>query len=448
MNESDYEVVLDESDADIFAKEIDDNITLLFRNAADDSDDYGDEEISDGNDDLLITQITTTILVFLVTYGLALLPIYLLWKQKKKGESLGKDGGGGGGGNKWASYASDIGGGALLALCILHLIPEVHDIFLGTVYGTYYFGELLVILSFLFIYILDAFLHYLYDPGSSHGHSHMPPTPPTPAKLRTPPNRPSSRPTSRPSSIYRETDMDNWETYETVTLTVDANLSTHSLNETKLSTSQNHVYTSVPQLPTEGKKLEDEDEDEEKGEETEEEVHKEESINVGTMIFCAVISLHSLMEGTAIGVQDNISTFVTLTLAIMAHKTIISFYLGFKMITTYSKRWMAVFLLFIFSVATPVGMSIGIAVGITANRADSSGGVMNGVFVGLSAGAMLHVCITEGLAREDHDHGMEHTNENVKSGRPNFMDTTLGQRLRITIGAIAVVLINVLAPEH
>ena len=77
------------------------------------------------------------------------------------------------------------------------------------------------------------------------------------------------------------------------------------------------------------------------------------------MILQLALSFHSIMEGMAIGLQTNMSSFLVLFLAVCAHKFVMAFCLGLTMAKTKISNLVFMTLMGIFSLASPFGMLIG-----------------------------------------------------------------------------------------
>ena len=77
------------------------------------------------------------------------------------------------------------------------------------------------------------------------------------------------------------------------------------------------------------------------------------------MILQLALSFHSIMEGMAIGLQTNMSSFLVLFLAVCAHKFVMAFCLGLTLAKTKISNLVFMTLMVIFSLASPFGMLIG-----------------------------------------------------------------------------------------
>jgi zinc transporter ZupT len=119
--------------------------------------------------------------------------------------------------------------------------------------------------------------------------------------------------------------------------------------------------------------------------------------NSKSMALLAVLmlSIHSLFEGTALGISNNFLTTLVLGLAIIAHKWAASFSLSVT-INKSSLRFsigMACFL--IFALMTPIGISIGSLL----EHTTSAYPLLMPIFSALAAGTFLYIGTLHGLGR-------------------------------------------------
>ncbi|XP_008470598.1 zinc transporter ZIP1-like [Diaphorina citri] len=132
------------------------------------------------------------------------------------------------------------------------------------------------------------------------------------------------------------------------------------------------------------------------------------------------LSLHSLFEGLAIGIQPDLDTVLQVAVAVIIHKVIIGFSVGLKLIQSDLSVKSVAQLDFWFSLMSPLG--IGIAVGIDQymrNMQDLL--VMTGIMQGLATGTFIYVTFFEVLPKE------------IQSGRSRLL-----KLLAILIGFITV----------
>ncbi|KAM9817389.1 zinc transporter ZIP1 [Neosynchiropus ocellatus] len=114
------------------------------------------------------------------------------------------------------------------------------------------------------------------------------------------------------------------------------------------------------------------------------------------MLFLS-LSLHSVFEGLAIGLQNSDSKVVEICIAILVHKSIIVFSLSVKLVQSAVRpAWVALYIC-VFAVMSPLGIAIGIGV-IEAQL--KAGAMIQGVLEGLAAGTFIYITFLEILPHE------------------------------------------------
>ncbi|KAJ8340305.1 hypothetical protein SKAU_G00349380 [Synaphobranchus kaupii] len=114
------------------------------------------------------------------------------------------------------------------------------------------------------------------------------------------------------------------------------------------------------------------------------------------MLFLS-LSLHSVFEGLAIGLQTTDSKVLEICIAILIHKSIIVFSLSVKLVQSAVKPlWVAAYV-GIFSVMSPLGIAVGISV---MEAQLESGTVIQAVLEGLAAGTFVYITFMEILPHE------------------------------------------------
>ncbi|XP_061565442.1 zinc transporter ZIP1 [Cololabis saira] len=114
------------------------------------------------------------------------------------------------------------------------------------------------------------------------------------------------------------------------------------------------------------------------------------------MLFLS-LSLHSVFEGLAIGLQNTDSKVLEICIAILVHKSIIVFSLSVKLVqSAVHPLWVAVYI-GVFAMMSPLG----IAVGISVMEADlASGALIQAILEGLAAGTFVYITFMEILPHE------------------------------------------------
>ena len=117
------------------------------------------------------------------------------------------------------------------------------------------------------------------------------------------------------------------------------------------------------------------------------------SDNASTFALFIVLSLHSLIAGMALGVEDHPAQSVAILVAILAHKGSAAFALGLR--TAKGKYWPQ---MFGFALMTPIGVLLGAAMAATLKGNSSL--YFEAVFDSVAAGTFLYVALCEILPRE------------------------------------------------
>lgn len=109
------------------------------------------------------------------------------------------------------------------------------------------------------------------------------------------------------------------------------------------------------------------------------------------------LSLHSVFEGLAIGLQTTETKVLEICIAILVHKSIIVFSLAVKLVQSAVKPiWVAIYVT-VFAVMSPLGIAIGILV-IEAEL--KAGAFIQAVLEGMAAGTFIYITFLEILPHE------------------------------------------------
>lgn len=117
-----------------------------------------------------------------------------------------------------------------------------------------------------------------------------------------------------------------------------------------------------------------------------------------SLVLLLALSLHSLFEGLAIGLQADISGLIQILVAVVLHKMVIAFSLGLNLVQTELSLASIVKSNFLFSITSPLGMCIAVALQEFGHSINSS--IMNGVLQGLACGTFVYVTFFEVLPHE------------------------------------------------
>ncbi|XP_039651801.1 zinc transporter ZIP1 isoform X2 [Perca fluviatilis] len=114
------------------------------------------------------------------------------------------------------------------------------------------------------------------------------------------------------------------------------------------------------------------------------------------MLFLS-LSLHSVFEGLAIGLQSTDSKVLEICIAILVHKSIIVFSLSVKLVQSAVRPlWVAAYI-GVFAMMSPIGIGIGISV-TEAHLA--AGALIQAILEGLAAGTFIYITFLEILPHE------------------------------------------------
>lgn len=109
------------------------------------------------------------------------------------------------------------------------------------------------------------------------------------------------------------------------------------------------------------------------------------------------LSLHSVFEGLAIGLQNTDSKVLEICIAILVHKSIIVFSLSVKLVQSAVRPlWVAAYI-GVFAVMSPLGIAIGISV---MEAQLTAGALIQAVLEGLAAGTFVYITFLEILPHE------------------------------------------------
>ncbi|KAM7150814.1 zinc transporter ZIP2 [Macrochelys suwanniensis] len=115
------------------------------------------------------------------------------------------------------------------------------------------------------------------------------------------------------------------------------------------------------------------------------------------LVLFITLSLHSLFEGLAVGVQQGEAGALQLCLAVLAHKGVIAFSLGLQLVQSGTQpRWRLLYL-GIFALMSPSGMAVGIGLSLSGGAA---GGLTMALLEGVAAGTFLYITFLEILPHE------------------------------------------------
>ena len=117
-----------------------------------------------------------------------------------------------------------------------------------------------------------------------------------------------------------------------------------------------------------------------------------------SLMLLLALSLHSVFEGLAIGLQETTGDLISITLAVISHKAVMAFSLGLNLAQSNLSLKNFIMSNIIFSIASPVGISIGI--GMSSMAQSLSNDIISGILQGIAGGTFLYVTFLEVLPQE------------------------------------------------
>lgn len=117
-----------------------------------------------------------------------------------------------------------------------------------------------------------------------------------------------------------------------------------------------------------------------------------------SLLLITALSLHSVFEGLAVGLQGKEEQVVAIFSALLIHKSILSFCLGMNLIQSNLSRGGVIRAIFFFSLTSPIG--IGVGIGITDLWDSKYSLLVQGILTGVACGTFLYVTFFEVLPSE------------------------------------------------
>ncbi|XP_062320883.1 zinc transporter ZIP1-like [Osmerus eperlanus] len=110
------------------------------------------------------------------------------------------------------------------------------------------------------------------------------------------------------------------------------------------------------------------------------------------------LSLHSVFEGLAVGLQEDNQQVLEICLALLLHKSIISFSLALKLAQGQLRRAAVTGCILLFAVMSPLGIGLGIA--LTETKSSPQHQLARATLEGLASGTFIYITFMEILPHE------------------------------------------------
>jgi len=129
----------------------------------------------------------------------------------------------------------------------------------------------------------------------------------------------------------------------------------------------------------------------------------QEELSIRSIVLLLVLSLHSLFEGAAVGLQNTVMQLIGLSVGVTIHGCLVAFALGMSLASHQSSvRSTVVRFGLIYSIMVPSGIGIGMAIGTVRGFV---GRLISGLLQALTAGTFIYVIFAEIFPHEiEHNH--------------------------------------------
>jgi len=270
------------------------------------------------------------------------------------------------------------GGGVLLSTVLIHMMKEVRELLeRATTAGIipkdvkYPFAELLLCIGFLFILLIESVVDGIFG---GEGHSHFP-------SGQSEEEVPALSP--QPDLPVPVPDCADILTTGPTTSPFCNNNCTTGERE-----SETDALAAEPECPVIANF-------------NKENRKKKVATFLTSFVVVLALSIHSVFEGMAIGLEEKEAGVWKLFLAVAIHATAIIFCIGTEMIADNTQTSLIVIYMVVLSLVTPIGVVIGIIVTEHMEQASGEHVLAIGVLQGLAAGSLLYITFCEVLTREN-----------------------------------------------
>ncbi|XP_071846785.1 zinc transporter ZIP1-like [Apostichopus japonicus] len=117
-------------------------------------------------------------------------------------------------------------------------------------------------------------------------------------------------------------------------------------------------------------------------------------------ILLVALSIHSVLEGLALGLQLTRTATLDLLIALSLHKGIEAFTISLSIVQTPASRKLKYLTFIVFSFTSPIGIAVGIPITSQENAESVTMLLVNGVLQGLATGTFIFVTFIEILPQE------------------------------------------------
>ncbi|XP_017845971.1 zinc transporter ZIP1 [Drosophila busckii] len=266
------------------------------------------------------------------------------------------------------------GAGILLATALVHILPEVREAMQSK------FAEVTLCGGFFIIYFIDEFIHYFFGeaiqhshaPAAGSGHSHTGQNRSSNAygavSERTPLMNAEHQPTAPPHSQQNGDNAHNHEHDQHAHTSAD-----HSCNDASVEDANARIcHTSHTEPCAQSM--------------------------TGTLGLFVALSLHSAIEGLAIGVQNSSTKVLFLLGAVACHKFVMGFCLGLEFRSTPRATMRSQFIgIMVFALGAVCGIGLGMLIVHSPQYMNKT---TLAIIQALAGGTLFYVTVCEVIPRE------------------------------------------------
>ncbi len=124
-------------------------------------------------------------------------------------------------------------------------------------------------------------------------------------------------------------------------------------------------------------------------------------------VLLAMLSIHSVVEGIALGLEEKIAGAMAIFIGILFHKGSVAFAFILSTNTAGIERKQQKYFLAIFSVMAPLGILLGTSSGFVFAATSGVYGVLQGVFNAFAAGTFIYIAVIDIIDKELTTHKLQ-----------------------------------------
>ena len=127
---------------------------------------------------------------------------------------------------------------------------------------------------------------------------------------------------------------------------------------------------------------------------------------IRSLMLVSTLSVHSLLEGIAIGLQNELGNVVAIFVAVLLHKSLMAFSMGSNLVHAKQSIKKILLAAAILSLASPSGIAAGLAIHSQQDgEPDGVTNLVNAILQAIATGAFLYITFFEVLVKEFEAHG-------------------------------------------